>query len=317
MRLHTFVFNWPGYFEAALQLESMARSFSHKVTVINSDPRHTAEGWVDLGNDAYFGEQFAAACELFDGDVLFHIQADAGHEDWAGLVSAALGTFSTYECGVYAPQIDRYAHVGNELPAASAALSPPSEYLRVVSNTDCTAWFIHASVIRQLVEYASLMRLNRLGFGIDLLAAALAFSQKQLVLRDDRYVVNNPSGTGYSLEDATVQLRKFISRLPPEIRRRVIKLAEHARTSTRKPEPRILPSIPQMATSLGGSIAKFARSGFTTTTTEVLANREATCRGCDMWDAKAVNETGRCRKCGCATWAKLRMASEKCPLGKW
>jgi hypothetical protein len=27
--------------------------------------------------------------------------------------------------------------------------------------------------------------------------------------------------------------------------------------------------------------------------------------------------TGRCSKCGCSTWAKLRMASEKCPIDKW
>ena len=77
------------------------------------------------------------------------------------------------------------------------------------------------------------------------------------------------------------------------------------------------PSIPQMLKTASKAVTNFARSGFATTDPKTLASREATCRGCDMWDAKAVNETGRCRKCGCATWAKLRMASEKCPLGKW
>ena len=91
-------------------------------------------------------------------------------------------------------------------------------------------------------------------------------------------------------------------------------------SSTKKvvpPPPADPPSIPQMAASLGGSLTNFARSGFTTTDATTLAAREATCRGCDMWDAKAVNGTGRCKKCGCSTWAKLRMASERCPLGKW
>ena len=72
-----------------------------------------------------------------------------------------------------------------------------------------------------------------------------------------------------------------------------------------------------MAASFGGSIAKFARSGFATTDAETLATREATCKSCDLWDAAAINGTGRCRTCGCSTWAKLRMASEKCPVGKW
>lgn len=62
---------------------------------------------------------------------------------------------------------------------------------------------------------------------------------------------------------------------------------------------------------------KFTASGFAVTPPEALATREATCRACPEWDAAALNATGRCRKCGCSTWAKLRMATEACPLGKW
>ena len=62
---------------------------------------------------------------------------------------------------------------------------------------------------------------------------------------------------------------------------------------------------------------KFLRNGAPTTPPEALATREATCRACLEWDAAALNNTGRCRKCGCSTWAKLRMATERCPLGKW
>lgn len=319
MRIHTIIFNWKGYFEAALQLENVARSFSHKVTVINSDPHHTSEGWVDLGDDAYFGEQFATACELFDGDVMFHIQADAKYDNWADLVTSALETFSTYECGVYAPQVDRYGAVPNDLPAATAALSPPpaSDQLRVVSLTDCTTWFINSSVIRQLVWYAPLMRLNRFGFGIDILAAALAFSQKQLVFRDDRHIVNHPDGTGYSRQEASIQMEQFIKSLPPEIYRRVVKLRSHTRISRSQLESSALPSLPQMAKSFGKSLAAFANSGFTVTDPETLNARLETCRGCEFWDESGFVKTGRCKKCGCSTQAKLRMATEKCPIGKW
>ena len=73
----------------------------------------------------------------------------------------------------------------------------------------------------------------------------------------------------------------------------------------------------EMLARFGHATARFARSGFAATPPEILAAREATCRACDQWDAAALNATGRCRKCGCSTWAKLRMASEACPLGKW
>lgn len=65
------------------------------------------------------------------------------------------------------------------------------------------------------------------------------------------------------------------------------------------------------------SATQFIASNFATTPPEILAEREATCRACPEWDAAALNNTGRCRKCGCSTWAKLRMATEKCPLDKW
>lgn len=67
----------------------------------------------------------------------------------------------------------------------------------------------------------------------------------------------------------------------------------------------------------GRAAHRFARAGFATTPPEALAERQRLCRECPEWDAKALNGTGRCRKCGCSTWAKLRMATESCPLGKW
>jgi hypothetical protein len=65
------------------------------------------------------------------------------------------------------------------------------------------------------------------------------------------------------------------------------------------------------------SAFNFLRHGAPTTPPEALATREATCKACPEWDATALNNTGRCRKCGCSTWAKLRMATERCPIGKW
>jgi hypothetical protein len=81
--------------------------------------------------------------------------------------------------------------------------------------------------------------------------------------------------------------------------------------------PATPPSLPQQAVSLGKSLINWTSSGFAPTPPDILAAREATCRACPEWDAQALNSTGRCRKCGCSTWAKLRMATERCPIGKW
>jgi len=73
----------------------------------------------------------------------------------------------------------------------------------------------------------------------------------------------------------------------------------------------------QQLAHFGNAAHRFSRAGFATTPPEALATRKATCRACPEWDAAALNSTGRCRKCGCSTWAKLRMATERCPIGKW
>jgi hypothetical protein len=77
------------------------------------------------------------------------------------------------------------------------------------------------------------------------------------------------------------------------------------------------PSLPQQAASLGKSLLNWTASGFSPTPPDILAVREATCRACPEWDDTSMAKTGRCRICGCSTWAKLRMATERCPLGKW
>ena len=81
--------------------------------------------------------------------------------------------------------------------------------------------------------------------------------------------------------------------------------------------PHIAERRAEILARFGHAAHRFARAGFATTPPEALATREATCRACPEWDAAALNNTGRCRKCGCSTWAKLRMATERCPLGKW
>jgi predicted Zn-ribbon and HTH transcriptional regulator len=81
--------------------------------------------------------------------------------------------------------------------------------------------------------------------------------------------------------------------------------------------PHIAERRAQILARFGNAAHRFARAGFATTPPEALAIREATCRACPEWDAQALNNTGRCRKCGCSTWAKLRMTTERCPLGKW
>jgi hypothetical protein len=82
--------------------------------------------------------------------------------------------------------------------------------------------------------------------------------------------------------------------------------------------PRVSP--PPIATQLAAvskSLVNWAVSGLKTVPPEELDRRRAICAECEFWDSSAFQGTGRCQKCGCSTWAKLQMATEKCPIDKW
>lgn len=80
-------------------------------------------------------------------------------------------------------------------------------------------------------------------------------------------------------------------------------------------QPMGMPSIPQMASNLGGDIAKnikHALSGESLLVDEnVAAERFNICKSCDFFIEN------RCSKCGCFMEAKSKFTVSSCPVGKW
>lgn len=44
---------------------------------------------------------------------------------------------------------------------------------------------------------------------------------------------------------------------------------------------------------------------------DLIQQRRRACEACPEW------EHGKCRQCGCYTWAKTRLTRETCPLDRW
>lgn len=87
--------------------------------------------------------------------------------------------------------------------------------------------------------------------------------------------------------------------------------------SSTESSPIKTPTISSMVKTATKSTVVWASNGFKIADEKVFEDRLSHCKSCEFWDSEALNGTGRCRKCGCSTWAKLRMATEKCPIGKW
>jgi len=78
-----------------------------------------------------------------------------------------------------------------------------------------------------------------------------------------------------------------------------------------------MPSIGQMARSLGKSVANNAISvvkGNDLRLTPDEANRRLNiCKGCQFFDSLSQ----RCSRCGCFLSVKTYLKAESCPVGKW
>ncbi len=107
MNIQTFIFNWRGQYEKTIEKETQLKALGKSPIVINSDDAYNnVAGWHHIGDDCYFGEQFAKAVELFTGDVLFHVQADASYDNWEQLYEDAEKHFEKTDWGIYAPNVD-------------------------------------------------------------------------------------------------------------------------------------------------------------------------------------------------------------------
>lgn len=62
---------------------------------------------------------------------------------------------------------------------------------------------------------------------------------------------------------------------------------------------------------LGNALLDWVAKGMAITPPEELKTRQEACNSCEHFTGS------RCKLCGCFTQAKLRMATEKCPIGKW
>jgi hypothetical protein len=220
VRVQGFVFNWKGHEAEAAELER-AVGQCIPVTVINSEERLSAprDHWVHLDDSAYFSEQWNRALELFEGDVLFHVQADAHLGDFERLLDRAITAFRRGDVGVYEPAVDY-----NSFQYETSRLRALDTKLLEVPLTDQTCWLVARDVLRGLPPVD--VSVNRYGWGISPAVAAVCRLQGKLCVRDYGCPVSHPPGQGYSPEIAGRHRDAYLSGLPAEIEREAARLYE-------------------------------------------------------------------------------------------
>jgi hypothetical protein len=209
VRIQAFIFNWPGRKQHAAELEANFARLC-EVCVINSDDSLRARHphWHHLGNEGYFTEQWNAAVQRFDGDIFLHIQADIWPADLPRMLCECVKQMTDFGVGVYAPNLNFNPHVFR--PESLARLS---EGVYEVPTTDCSFWAIAADVIRNVPAIDP--KINRLGWGIDLLVAAVARRRGLKIVRDYRFMAGHIKSRGYDSAQASKQWEALRNSIDP------------------------------------------------------------------------------------------------------
>ena len=200
MNIQPFIFNWKSQYEKTLVKEEALQKIFDKVIVINSDDTHEEERWVNIGNDCYYADQFMKAIDLFDGDILFHIQADASYDKLEELVNDAKKYFEDYEWGIYAPNVDYTWYTSENTDIES--IESNHNNIKMVADTDCTCWFIHKDIINEFLNRNIDMRDQKMGWGVDLCLSAISFIMSRPVIRDYNHTIDHPPSKNYNKEQA-------------------------------------------------------------------------------------------------------------------
>ena len=216
MKIQTFIFNWRGQFEKTKEKISQLTALGITPIIINSDEAHNDVGWVNLGESAYFTDQFLKALDLFDADVLFHIQADASYADWANLIKDAKGAFETYHWGIYAPNVDYTWYDSSRTDLDNLQLRDKT--MKMVACPDETCWFIHRDIIDEFKNRKIDMSPYKMGWGWDLILPALSFLKRRPVIRDYFHTIDHPQGTNYNKEQAEIEMQNLFNSMTDDVK---------------------------------------------------------------------------------------------------
>lgn len=217
MKIQTFIFNWRNQYAKTKTKISQLKQIGIEPIIINSDDQYKEFGWNNIGEESYFTAQYLKAMELFDGDVLFHIQADASYHDWDSIYKAAELYIDKYKCGIYAPNVDYtfYDSSRADLPMFKFG---DNQNLKMVSNPDCTCWFVHKDIINEAKDRQINFAPFQMGWSFDIVFTALSFMKKRPVIRDYQFTIEHPPGTNYNKVQAEREMHEFYSTLSEDLK---------------------------------------------------------------------------------------------------
>lgn len=211
MKIQYFVFNY-GHFAQAMQLFNGFMSEGCDVYLLNcaspKDPQFEETDRVKKFGNIYYSGQWNEALKLFNADVIFITNADVGIRSIPNLISKMTNFYEIHgeKAGLYAPN-----HYWTPWTYNPSLLEDIGNGIKKVPATDSTIWSVRASIARTIGEID--LNVNKLGWGIEILAAWYCHLENRFVVRDYSIKCEHPKHTSYDRNKADIEWRNMARKL--------------------------------------------------------------------------------------------------------
>lgn len=211
MEVQVFIFNY-AHFNDALNLFYRFTNAGYDTYLLNchspkDPPFHETDKIRKLPNIYYTG-QWNESQRYLNADIALYLNADVTIPSIVRLMDRLEKFYKTFKnkAGLYSPNVDYTPWTYNPhlLPEAARGL-------KVVPGTDSIIWAIRREIVESIGKID--LSVNRLGWGIELVASYYCFLRKQLVVRDYHIKCFHPRHTAYSRDAADREWKNWIRKL--------------------------------------------------------------------------------------------------------
>ena len=156
----------------------------------------------------YYSGQWNEALNLLDADVMFIINSDVHVRSFSRLVCKLKTFYEKFgsKAGVYAPN-----HYWTPWTYNPSLLEDLGNGLKKVPATDSTVWSLTSNIAYKIGPLD--LSVNKLGWGIEIVAAYYSYISDRLVIRDYSVKCDHPRSTAYDRGRADREYRNWVNRL--------------------------------------------------------------------------------------------------------
>jgi hypothetical protein len=205
--LQVFIFNY-GLMDNALKLKNQFSEIGVSAVVLDSysgNPVPEDDGVYAFEN-IYYSGLWNEALDMLTGSHMMIITSDVTIHDVRKLINNAKAFFKSEKAAIYAPNVN-YTFWNYDM----SSLPDYSRDIKVVPNTDGMCWMLTSDAAFAVGNVDN--EVNKIGFGIDLLAAMFATREGKIVGRDYSITVTHPQTRSYDSTEAEKQEFEWIGNL--------------------------------------------------------------------------------------------------------